>query len=109
MAALENTAILLEENLFDRVPAIAEHIGGGLARLVDQGVLESSRGVGGIWAGVVPEGVAAVSVRNAMLERGVIIRPIGASIIAFCPPLVTTDAQLLHCIAALEGAIADVS
>ena len=109
MAALENTAILLEENLFDRVPAIAEHIGGGLARLVDQGVLESSRGVGGIWAGVVPEGVAAVAVRNAMLERGVIVRPIGASIIAFCPPLVTTDAQLLHCIAALEGAIADVS
>jgi adenosylmethionine-8-amino-7-oxononanoate aminotransferase len=109
MAALENTAILLEENLFDRVPAIAEHIGGGLARLVDQGVLESSRGVGGIWAGVVPEGVTAVAVRNAMLERGVIIRPIGASIIAFCPPLVTTDAQLLHCIAALEGAIADVS
>jgi len=109
VAALENTAILLEENLFDRVPAIAEHVGGGLARLVDQGVLEASRGVGGIWSAVLPEGLAAPAVRNAMLERGVIARPIGASVIAFCPPLVITDEQLLQCVDALESSIAAVS
>jgi len=100
---------LVEESLFDRVPTIAENVGGGLARLVDQGVLTASRGVGGIWSAVLPDGLAAPTVRNAMLERGVIARPIGASIIAFCPPLVITDEQLLQCVDALESSIAAVS
>ena len=106
-AALANTALLLEENLFDRVPAIAERIGGGLAKLVESGLLAESRGVGGIWSAVLPEGLAAPTVRNAMLERGVIARPIGASVIAFCPPLVISDDQLDACVAALADSISE--
>ena len=33
------------------------------------------------------DGVDAVAVRDAMVERGVIPRPIGAHTLAFCPPL----------------------
>jgi putrescine---pyruvate transaminase len=105
VAALANTALLIEEQLFDRVPVIAERIGGGLERLVDRGVIADSRGVGGIWAAQLPEDVAASAVRMAMLERGVIARPIGTSTIAFCPPLVTTDAQLDLCVDVLQGAV----
>jgi adenosylmethionine-8-amino-7-oxononanoate aminotransferase len=46
-------------------------------------------------------------VRNAMLERGVIARPIGASTIAFCPPLVISDDQLDACVAALADSISE--
>ena len=107
-AALENTAILLEEQLFDRVPVIAQHLGQGLAHLTEQGVLNAHRGVGGIWSAVLPEGLAAPMVRNAMLERGVIARPIGMNVIAFCPPLVITDEQLVRCVDALADSIGEV-
>lgn len=108
-AALANTAILLEENLFDRVPVIAERIGGGLSVLVAAGAIKEARGVGGIWSAELLPGLSAPAVRNDMLQRGVIARPIGTSIIAFCPPFVTTDAQLDQCVVALTESIAALS
>ena len=108
-AALANTAILLEENLFDRVPVIAERIGGGLSALVAVGAIKEARGVGGIWSAELLPGLSAPAVRNDMLQRGVIARPIGASTIAFCPPFVTTDAQLDQCVVALTESIAALS
>lgn len=108
-AALANTAILLEEDLFSRVPVIAERIGGGLAQLEAAGALTEVRGVGGIWSAELLPGLSAPAVRNEMLKRGVIARPIGASVIAFCPPLVTTDQQLDQCVVALSEAIATLS
>ncbi|CAB4945959.1 unannotated protein [freshwater metagenome] len=108
-AALANTAILLEENLFDRVPVIAERIGGGLAALAATGAIVEARGVGGIWSAELQPGLSAPAVRNEMLKRGVIARPIGLSVIAFCPPFVTTDAQLDQCVIALSESIAALS
>ena len=108
-AALANTAILLEENLFDRVPVIAERIGGGLSVLVAAGAIKEVRGVGGIWSAELLPGLSAPAVRNDMLQRGVIARPIGTSTIAFCPPFVTTDAQLDQCVVALTESIAALS
>ncbi len=105
-AALANTAILIEDDLFSRVPAIAERIGGGLSRLVETGAITESRGVGGIWSAELHPTMPAPAVRDEMLKLGVIARPIGASVIAFCPPLVASDAQLDRCVAALEEAIA---
>jgi len=108
-AALANTAILLEEDLFARVPAIAERLGRGLAQLETAGAIAQARGVGGIWSAELLPGMAAPAVRNEMLKLGVIARPIGASVIAFCPPLVTTDEQLERCVVALSEAIATLS
>jgi adenosylmethionine-8-amino-7-oxononanoate aminotransferase len=39
-----------------------------------------------------------------MLERGVISRPLN-DVMAFCPPLVTTDAQVVRCVDALAEAL----
>ena len=108
-AALANTAILIEEDLFARVPVIAERLGGGLGALAESGVIVEARGVGGIWSAELPSSLAAPLVRNEMMRRGVIARPIGASTIAFCPPLVVTDAQLDTCIAALGDSIDTLS
>jgi adenosylmethionine-8-amino-7-oxononanoate aminotransferase len=44
-----------------------------------------------------------------MLKRGVIARPIGLSVIAFCPPFVTTDTQLDRCVVALSESITVLS
>jgi adenosylmethionine-8-amino-7-oxononanoate aminotransferase len=96
---------MLEEDLFARVPVIAERIGGGLQSLAADGAIVEARGVGGIWSAQLHPGIAAPTVRNRMLELGVIARPIGPSIIAFCPPLVTTDAQLDRCVIALKDAL----
>ncbi len=108
-AALANAAVLLEEDLFARVPTIAERIGGGLERLVSDGLIAEARGVGGIWSAQLLPEQSAPMVRNEMMRRGVISRPIGTSIIAFCPPLVTTDVQLDQCVVALRDSIAALS
>ena len=106
VAGITNLEILEREGLFDRAPVIAERLGGGLRALVAEGAIAEARGVGGIWAAVLHDGAAAPAVRDAMLAAGVIPRPIGASVVAFCPPLVITDAQLDACVQALADAVA---
>ena len=91
------------------MPNIARRLGGGLAGLVDDGVLAGHRGIGGMWAALLPEGLAPLAVRAAMLERGVIARPIGADVIAFCPPLVVTDDEIDRCLDALAESVAEVA
>lgn len=107
-AALANLAVLRDECLLERVPHIAERLAGGLAQARDDGLVAEVRGQGGIWAAGLPEGIDAVAVRDEMLARGVIARPIGTTSIAFCPPLVIDDADLDLCVEALGDAVASV-
>ena len=47
-----------------------------------------------MWAvGLTPDRDAA-TIRDRMLDGGVICRPIGADTLAFCPPLVIDDTQI---------------
>jgi adenosylmethionine-8-amino-7-oxononanoate aminotransferase len=46
-----------------------------------------------VWAVELPEGRPAPAVRDALLGRGVIVRPLGTAL-AMCPPLVITDEQI---------------
>jgi adenosylmethionine-8-amino-7-oxononanoate aminotransferase len=104
-AGIGNVAILEDEGLLGRVPDISAQLGGGLADLVARGHLAGHRGIGGLWAALLPGHLDATAVRDDMLAEGVIARPIGADVIAFCPPLVITTAELDHCLAALAAAI----
>jgi adenosylmethionine-8-amino-7-oxononanoate aminotransferase len=52
----------------------------------------------------VPEGVDVGAVRDALLALGVIVRPIPPAHLTLCPPLVITDEQVDHIIAAI-GAV----
>ena len=108
-AALANLALLRDEGLLARVPGIAERLGGGLRRLRADGRLADVRGEGAIWAAELTPGTDAVAVRDVMLRHGVIARPIGATAIAFCPPLVIGDDDLDLCVQALGQALHDVA
>jgi putrescine aminotransferase len=104
-AALAVLDITRREGLPDRAPAIGDRLGGGLRGLLDEGLVAEVRGDGAVWAVQLHDGVDAPAVRDGMLEHGVIPRPIGASIVAFSPPLVITDAQLDQCVEALHGSL----
>jgi adenosylmethionine-8-amino-7-oxononanoate aminotransferase len=103
-AALANIAILRDERLAERADPIAHRLGAGLTALVADGVLAEARGVAGLWAAVL-DGTTASDVRQGLLDRGVIARPIGTDVIAFCPPLVIGDADLDHCVTALAESV----
>jgi adenosylmethionine-8-amino-7-oxononanoate aminotransferase len=99
-AALANLAILEGEGLVERARRIGEHLGGALGAMVDDGLLEASRGVGGIWA--VDLGEDALPVRDRLLGAGVVTRPIGQTL-AVCPPLSIPDRDLDHVVDALAA------
>ena len=104
-AALANLAILRDERLLDRVPGLAGRFGDAFGALVDDGLAAEARGEGAIWAVAMPEGVSAFDVRQGLLDRGVIARPIGAAAVAFCPPLVIDEEDLQLCFDALRAAL----
>lgn len=105
-AALANIELLRKENLYARADAIADRLGGGLEGLVAEGALKEARGVGGIWAAVLPDHAVLADVRDRMLADGVIARPLGTDTVAFCPPLVITDDDMERCVESLARSIA---
>ncbi|NBO34038.1 MAG: aminotransferase class III-fold pyridoxal phosphate-dependent enzyme, partial [Actinobacteria bacterium] len=76
----------------------ATHIGGlvsqALHALHRDGLLKEVRGDGAVWAAGLHKQHDAMVVRDLALRNGAIVRGIGADTNAFCPPLVTTDAEL---------------
>ena len=92
-AALKNIEIMKREQLVQRAQHVGQRIEAGLAALSLDGTLTGYRGAGAIWAGKLPDSLDATVVRDAMITKGVIARSI-PGVIAFCPPLVITDAQV---------------
>jgi adenosylmethionine-8-amino-7-oxononanoate aminotransferase len=92
-AALKNIEIIKREQLVQRAQHVGQRIEAGLAALSLDGTLTGYRGAGAIWAGKLPDSLDATVVRDAMITKGVIARSI-PGVIAFCPPLVITDAQV---------------
>jgi adenosylmethionine-8-amino-7-oxononanoate aminotransferase len=109
VAASTNIEIIKREGLLERAKPIGEQLGAALGVLRDDGLLAEVRGDGAIWgAAMVPE-VSALEVRDAMLTRGVIARPIGSHTVAFCPPLVIDESQIERSTTALGDALRDVT
>ena len=92
-AALKNIEIMKREQLVQRAQHVGQRIEAGLAALSLDGTLTGYRGAGAIWAGKLPDSLDATVVRDAMITKGVIARSI-PGVIALCPPLVITDAQV---------------
>jgi putrescine aminotransferase len=105
-AALANIDLIVAEDLAGRAAdVIGPYFATELAALRDDGLVAEVRGMAGIWAVDLAEGVAAVAVRDAMVEHGVIVRPIGTSTLAMCPPLVIGEDDLAQIIGALRASI----
>ncbi|MEX1162066.1 MAG: aminotransferase class III-fold pyridoxal phosphate-dependent enzyme [Nitriliruptor sp.] len=108
-AALANLDIVEREELLARATAVGARLGDGLAAQVDGDRIVEVRGDGAVRAIGLGDHVDAPTVRDLMLTAGVIARPIGASTLAFSPPLVITDEQvdrILECVAVAVDEVA---
>ncbi|MGI9031186.1 MAG: aminotransferase class III-fold pyridoxal phosphate-dependent enzyme, partial [Ilumatobacteraceae bacterium] len=76
----------------------------GLRALADDGTVAGVRGEVAVWAVALNAGQESPAVRDRLLELGVVTRAIPPSTITFCPPLVTTDAQIDRIIDAVATA-----
>jgi adenosylmethionine-8-amino-7-oxononanoate aminotransferase len=104
-AALANLDIIENECLLSKAEGIGDRLGKGLGDLVDGEHVIGVRGTMGIWAIELAPGLDAPVVRNALLDFGVIARPVGNTVLAYCPPLVITDDQLDRCVEGTRSAI----
>lgn len=105
VAALRVLDILRDEALALRAAHIGDVLGDGLRSMVDDDVLAGCRGDHAIWAALLDDGVDAVRVRDELMARGVIARALGASTVAFCPPLVIDDDDLARCVDGLRESV----
>ncbi len=90
-AAVKNIEIIAEEGLVQRSVHIGEQLTEGLAALAADGLIVSYRGVAGVHAAQLDR--PSLNVRNDMMRRGTIVRPIEDAL-AICPPLVITDQEI---------------
>lgn len=104
-AALKCIEIQEREGLLDRATAIGERLGAGLRMLRDEGLLSDVRGEGAVWGISVNDGVNVVAARDALLSRGVILRPIPPSHLTMCPPLVISDEQIDEIVTSLRDVL----
>ena len=104
-AGLKNLEIMRREGLVERAKHIGDRLGGGLQALAADGVVESVRGIGGMWALAVRPDQDAKAMRDHMLNTGgVIVRALADGLV-FCPPLVITDEQIDTCVDVLAAAV----
>ncbi|MGI9596816.1 MAG: aspartate aminotransferase family protein, partial [Acidimicrobiales bacterium] len=87
-AAVANINLIESDGLVERANHVGKKTVEGFDALVADGMIESYRGVGAMWAAEI--GRAATGTQQNMLDNGVIVRGVGQSII-WCPPLIVTD------------------
>ena len=108
-AGVANIEIIESESLLARPAHIGERLEAGLGALVADGLAAELRGTRAIWGLGMFEGVSALDVRDEMLARGVIPRPLGPQTLAFCPPLVIGDDDLERIVEATGDALRAVT
>jgi putrescine---pyruvate transaminase len=103
-AAMANLDIIKKESLMDRAKVMGARLEAGLESLKADGLVASVRGTVAVFAVGLNEGVDSTVVRNKMFEQGVIPRAL-PNTITFCPPFVTTNAQVDKIVDALATAL----
>jgi adenosylmethionine-8-amino-7-oxononanoate aminotransferase len=108
-AALANIEIIEREGLIHEVVGLGARLEIGLRALEADGAVDHVRGDVAIFGAHLHEHDDAMAVRDRMLELGVITRAIGTETITFCPPFVTTDAQVDRIVDAFAAALASTT
>ena len=104
-AAVANLSVLVANELFARAEHIGRRLEDGLRAYVDGERVTEVRGDGGMRAAALGAGVSALDIREELLSRGFIARPIGETAIVFCPPLVIGDADIDQCVEAFGASV----
>lgn len=94
----------LEGGLLDRSREVAERLHRGLTGLIDKGRVTEVRGRG-MLLGVVLKGVLAADVGRCARERGILINPIGESVLRLAPALILSASEVDEGVARLGAAI----
>ena len=102
VAAIKNLEIIDDEDLVARAKHVGSRLVEGLEALAADGLIASHRGVGAVHAAVLDR--PAAPVRDEMLRRSVILRPIDNAL-AICPPLVITDDEIGRLIDAMAESL----
>ncbi len=90
-AGIANLELMDSEDLVERANHVGGRIRSGLEALQADGLIESWRGTGAVYAAEL--GRDSIPIRNEMMANGVIVRPIGTCL-AICPPLIITDDEV---------------
>ncbi len=90
-AAIANLEVIESENLVEQARRIGDEMHAGFSALLGDEIINSFRGIGGIWACEI--GKDAIPARDMMISNGVVCRGIGEAL-AFCPPLIITDDEI---------------
>jgi len=101
-AGIANLELMTNEGLDTRANHVGDRLQEGLRALEADGLIESWRGMGAVYAAEL--GRDSIPVRNEILTNGVIVRPIGTCL-AICPPLVITDDEVGRIIDTMAGAL----
>jgi adenosylmethionine-8-amino-7-oxononanoate aminotransferase len=101
-------AVTDEQGLLLRARALGELFSDRLGGLLSDGLVTEVRGEGAIWAvDIAEDGPAdAPTIAQAMIDDGVIVRPIGPATLALCPPLVLTDDEAGRIVESMRSALA---
>ncbi len=90
-AGIANLELIESESLVDRASHVGEQIRTGLESLQADGLIESWRGTGAVYAVEISQD--PIKTRNEILSNGVILRAI-TNALAICPPLTISDAEI---------------
>jgi putrescine---pyruvate transaminase len=104
-AGLANLAIMEREGLLEQAATLGARLGDGLQALAADEVIDHARGDVAVWAAGLRPDQDAMAARDAMLARGVITRAVGTDTLTFCPPFVTTDAQVDRIVDTLSSSL----
>jgi len=104
VAGLKNLEIIRREDLVARAKHIGDRFSAGLRSLADDGIIDHVRSLGAMFAAALKPDQNAMTIRDAMFHDGVICRALNTDSLVFCPPLVTTDAQLDRIVDAVAAA-----
>jgi putrescine---pyruvate transaminase len=104
-AGLANLDVLEQEGLLSRAIEIGARLSEGLGAIAADGRIAGVRGAGAVWGAVLHADQDPPTVRDRLLALGVICRPI-PPILAFCPPLVISDAEVDRIVDAVAEAVA---
>jgi putrescine aminotransferase len=93
-AALANIDIIDSEGLLAEAIRMGSRLEAGLKAIESDGRVDHVRGEVAIFGVALRADQNAMTVRETMLEKGVIVRAIGTETVTLCPPLITTDDQV---------------
>ena len=104
-AGMVNLDIIEREDLLSHANRIGERLSSGLRAMQADGQIAEVRGVGAVWAAGMRPDINAMEVRDHLLTKGIIVRAIADHSCTFCPPLVTTDAQIDRVVDAMSSVL----